>query len=208
MQAPSAYAELHCLSNFSFLRAASFPEEWVQRAIALGYRALAITDECSISGVVLAHTAVKAAGDKAQDFKLLIGSEFATTGQLHLVLLAKNRLGYGQLCAVFGLRLWLAAKFNIPICAAGGVQMHDPQRRPLRDTLTAVRLGKQVSKLGFELPCNGQHYLRGIRLLSRIYPAQWLAETLSISQQCQFSLNELRNEYPHELVPAAHTLSS
>ena len=55
---PSAgYAELHCLSNFSFLRGASHPEELVERAHALGYRALAITDECSVAGVVRAHAA-------------------------------------------------------------------------------------------------------------------------------------------------------
>jgi error-prone DNA polymerase len=39
------YAELHCLSNFSFLRGASSPAELVQRAKALGYQALALTDE-------------------------------------------------------------------------------------------------------------------------------------------------------------------
>src|SRR5688500_15804886 len=51
------YAELHCLTNFSFLRGASHPEELVERADALGYSALAITDECSVSGVVRAHVA-------------------------------------------------------------------------------------------------------------------------------------------------------
>ncbi len=54
-----AYAELHCLSNFSFLRGASHPEELVERAAALGYAALAITDECSVSGAVRAHLAAK-----------------------------------------------------------------------------------------------------------------------------------------------------
>src|SRR5438552_2979192 len=44
-----AYAELHCLSNFSFLRGASHPEELVERAHALGYAAIAITDECSLA---------------------------------------------------------------------------------------------------------------------------------------------------------------
>ena len=43
-----AYAELHCLSNFSFLRGASHPEELIARAQELGYSALALTDECSI----------------------------------------------------------------------------------------------------------------------------------------------------------------
>jgi len=49
------YAELHCLSNFTFLRGASHPEELVERAVVLGYRALALTDECSLAGVVRAH---------------------------------------------------------------------------------------------------------------------------------------------------------
>ena len=66
-----AYAELHCLSAFSFQRGASLPEELVQRAAALGYSALAITDECSVSGVVRAHTQAQESG-----IQLLPGAEF------------------------------------------------------------------------------------------------------------------------------------
>ena len=54
---PVAYAELHCVSNFSFLRGASHPQELVQQAVALGYQGLAITDECSLAGVVRAWQA-------------------------------------------------------------------------------------------------------------------------------------------------------
>ena len=86
------YAELHCISNFSFLRGASFPEELVERADELGYRALAITDECSLSGVVRAHIAAK-----QRDIKLIIGSEFVMDKGCHLVLIACNRKGYGHL---------------------------------------------------------------------------------------------------------------
>ncbi|HEV8502403.1 MAG TPA: PHP domain-containing protein, partial [Casimicrobiaceae bacterium] len=57
-----AYAELHCLTAFSFLRGASHPEELVERAQAQGYAALAITDECSLAGAVRAHLAAKDAG--------------------------------------------------------------------------------------------------------------------------------------------------
>lgn len=53
------YAELHCLSNFSFQRGASHPEEFVVRAVELGYSALAITDECSFAGLELAANAEK-----------------------------------------------------------------------------------------------------------------------------------------------------
>ncbi|MCB1954559.1 MAG: PHP domain-containing protein, partial [Rhodocyclaceae bacterium] len=57
-----AYAELHCLSNFTFLTGASHPEELAERAAALGYAALAITDECSLAGVVRAHLAIRKGG--------------------------------------------------------------------------------------------------------------------------------------------------
>ena len=87
------YAELHCLSNFSFLRGASHPEELVERAVALGYEALAITDECSVAGAVRAHVAAKARG-----LRIIIGSEFRLVDGLRCVLLATDRQGYGQLC--------------------------------------------------------------------------------------------------------------
>ena len=72
-----AYAELHCLSGFSFQRGASQPEELVARAAALGYSALAITDECSVAGLVRAHVEAKKHG-----VKLLPGAEFRVQGVL------------------------------------------------------------------------------------------------------------------------------
>lgn len=88
-----AYAELHALSNFTFLRGASHPEELVASAVALGYQALAITDECSMSGIVRAHTAAKERG-----LKLIIGSELRLQSGRKLVVLAQNRNGYAALC--------------------------------------------------------------------------------------------------------------
>ena len=93
MRARLPYAELHCLSNFSFLRGASHAEELVARAKELGYAALAITDECSLAGVVRAHTAAKKIGG----IKLLIGAEFTLDCGLRLVIIARNRAGYGRL---------------------------------------------------------------------------------------------------------------
>jgi len=117
------YAELHCLSAFSFLRGASEPAELVERAVALGYEALALTDECSLAGVVRAHKQLREmreaahhalreealqAGLPADDIpqpplmKLLIGSEFLVrddtgTPRFKLVLIAQNLNGYGNL---------------------------------------------------------------------------------------------------------------
>jgi error-prone DNA polymerase len=106
------YAELYCRTNFSFLQGASHAQELVERAIALGYRALAITDECTLAGVVRAHAAWQEQVSKNQslDFKLIIGSCFRFTqltqlrddpdhplAHLTLVALARNREGYGNL---------------------------------------------------------------------------------------------------------------
>ncbi len=93
-----AYAELHCLSNFSFLRGASHPEELVRRASALGYAGLAITDECSLAGIVRAHVTAKDLG-----LPLIIGSEIALIDGPRVVLLATNREGYGRLSSLITL---------------------------------------------------------------------------------------------------------
>lgn len=94
----SNYAELDCISNFSFLTGASHPEELVERAAGLGYKALALADECSVAGVVRAHQqAVKLA------LHLIIGSRFRLQEGLHLIVLACNMNGYGNLCEIITL---------------------------------------------------------------------------------------------------------
>ncbi|MFZ2268369.1 MAG: error-prone DNA polymerase [Azonexus sp.] len=279
---PAGYAELHCLSNFSFLRGASHPAELVERAQAQGYAALALTDECSLAGVVRAHKAAQTAG-----LKFIIGSEMRiaadesrpdTGDSLKLVFLACNRHGYGNLSALITLarrradkgsyRLrrkdleaispngalpdclvlwvpgaapsvedgrWLAARFpgrawlavelhagpddearlellgalgaacGLPLVAAGDVHMHVRARRPLQDVLTALRLKTSVFAAGHALFPNGERHLRSRLRLGRLYPPQMLAETLAIAARCNFSLDELRYEYPEEIVPAGET---
>ena len=86
------YAELHCLTNFSFLEGASHADELVARAVELGYEALAITDRNSLAGVVRAHTAAKDSG-----LKLIIGAEVTPADASPVVLLATDRAAYAQL---------------------------------------------------------------------------------------------------------------
>ncbi len=272
-QAP-AYAELHCLSNFTFLRGASHPGELVQTAQERGYQAIAITDECSVAGVVRALVAADASG-----IKLIVGSEFRTVEGLHLVLLARDRTGYGQLCALIskarrrapkgeytlhdddlrnaidhclGIWLpladpdalpaqvwqhyellraalpdacWLGVNFccdghdaqrqrlasdwqqqtGMPIVACGDVHMHVPARLPLQQVLTAIRHKCSVSQLGRQRLINAEKHLHTRETLARRYPAAWLQESLHIAARCQFSLRELRYEYPREVVPEGVT---
>ena len=265
------YAELHCLSNFTFLRGASHPEELATRAHELGYAALALTDECSLAGVVRAHVAAKACG-----LKLIVGSEIRFADGPRIVLLATDRTGYGnlselithgrrsaikgsykisfndmqnglpgclalllpdplptlaqakQVAAIFPNQSWLAVELfrasddrerlaalrelgaaaGLPLVAAGDVHMHVAERRALQDTLTAIRLGVPVSDAGTALHPNGERHLRECADLECLYSSELLEQTLVVAARCHFSLDELRYEYPEELVPAGETAIS
>ncbi|MHB8898419.1 MAG: error-prone DNA polymerase [Thermoguttaceae bacterium] len=87
------YAEIYAKSNFSFLEAASHPEELVRRAAELEYRAIAITDRNTLAGVVRAYTAAKETG-----IQLLVGAEIVLEDAAPLVLLPTDRPAYGRLC--------------------------------------------------------------------------------------------------------------
>jgi len=98
MNMPALYAELHCLSNFSFQRGASSAQELFRRARQQGYQALAITDECSLAGIVRAWQAAKAV-----ELPLIVGSEVRLHEGPKLVLLAENLAGYQHLCRLITL---------------------------------------------------------------------------------------------------------
>ena len=326
------YAELHCRSNFSFLSGASHPEELVARAAQLGYAALAITDECSLAGVVRAHVEAK----RHPGLHLIIGCEMqlaqpsqepgaaggrgsgsgsgsgrcsgsgsgsagagagavpvppgaATPEAPRLVLLAQTRRGYGNLSqwitvarrraekgsylafgsdvqgrvphapflaglpdclalllpqpgqsfeALFAQAMWLKTWFQerafiaiellhrgaedalldtvqrvaelagLVLVAAGDVLMHVRSRKPLQDVLTATRLGLPVALCGWQLEPNAEAHLRSLARLGGLYPAQALQQTLVLAGRCSFSLDELRYEYPQEIVPEGQTPSS
>ncbi|XXE13564.1 error-prone DNA polymerase [Pseudomonas sp. Z1-14] len=87
------YAELHCLSNFSFQRGASSALELCRRAKEQGYAALAITDECTLAGIVRAWQAARELG-----LQLIVGSEIQVEDGPKLVLLVENLVGYQNLC--------------------------------------------------------------------------------------------------------------
>ena len=144
------YAELRCVSNFTFLRGASQPEELVARAKQLGYAALAITDECSMAGVVRAHVAAK-----EHDLKLLLGSQFQVgrgkastddTAPFVLNVLPCNLNGYGNLCQFITKLRRAAAKgtYQLDIEAISGDELADcvvlasPQRMANPAQLEAV----------------------------------------------------------------------
>ena len=86
------YAELQVTSNFSFLRGASRPEELVERAHALGYRALALTDRNTLAGVVRAHHAARETA-----LRFIAGARLDLEDGPSLLCLPVSRKGYGRL---------------------------------------------------------------------------------------------------------------
>ena len=95
----------------------------------------------------------------------------------------------------------------MPLVATGNVHMHCRERRMLQDTLTAIRRKVPLDELGFELHSNAERCLRPVDELVRRYPPELLRESLAILERVNFSLTELRYEYPYELVPAGETPS-
>ncbi|WKE66802.1 error-prone DNA polymerase [Gallaecimonas kandeliae] len=92
------FAQLRTLTNFSFLKGASHPEEMIKTALELGYQAIAITDECSVAGVVRAFNAAR-----DTPIKLIVGSHFRLECGLCLTLLAPSLAAYQELCALISL---------------------------------------------------------------------------------------------------------
>jgi len=86
--------------------------------------------------------------------------------------------------------------------------MHEASRKSLHDMITGIRLRTPVSQCGYALLPNSERRLRSLIELQRIYPAELLDQSVAIAKQCSFQLNELRYEYPHELVPDGHTLTT
>ncbi|MHA2937671.1 error-prone DNA polymerase [Vibrio sp. RC27] len=262
-----SYAELFCQSNFSFLQGASHPQELVIQADFLRYHSIAITDECSVAGIVRAHATIK---EHQLSVKLIVGSLFELNPACRFITLAPNREGYAELCRIITNarrragkgqyqlsewdvmslkhclviwlpsidndasqqwgewltqhhrgRLWigiqrhlsaddskgvqqserLAEVLDLPICACGGVLMHNAARLPLQHVLTAIDRHSSVEQIQAHLLTNTERVLRSKDKLAKLFQPEWLAQSIDIANQCQFNLDSLRYEYPSELVP-------
>jgi error-prone DNA polymerase len=289
------YAELFARSNFSFQIGASHAEEMVRAAFNLGYRAIAITDECSFAGSVRAHLEALEIAKLGTPFHVIVGAHFNVDGN-NLILLAQSRRGYGDLSALitsarqrtekgsyrlefndldairdcyvivtanafvntashtkenasryeksaiktpndsihqllqhtwhlpralgysrlltntdalrFEITQQLSKEYGVPIAAVGDVVIHDKSRKVLHDILTAVRQKTTIENLGSLADQNAERVLRPIKSLAYLYPAELLIESALIAEQCKFSLDELRYEYPEEIIPTGHTPKS
>src|SRR5206468_8538676 len=101
----------------------------------------------------------------------------------------------------------ISRDYRIPLLATNHVHYHDPSRRPLQDVLTCVRHGCTISEAGFKLFPNAERYLKSPAQMHRLFAdfPKAISRGLEIAEQCHFSLDELRYEYPDELIPAGMT---
>jgi error-prone DNA polymerase len=272
----SVYAELFCRSSFSFQQGASHVEELIDTASEFGYRAIAITDECSLAGSARAHIhwrklkSDQIAKATRNRLRVIVGASFKWQDN-DLVLLAQTRQGYGDLCELitrcrrhiakgtyrlnprdlasvrdcyaiiipgdnphplldhtvllgrsigytrkltatdatrFQHALTTARTYGLPVTACGDILNHDKSRQPLQDILTAVRNKTTVDRLGLLAEQNAERTLRPLSALRHLYPAELLVQSSLIAQSCRFTLEELRYEYPHEVVPPGHSKTS
>jgi error-prone DNA polymerase len=105
-------------------------------------------------------------------------------------------------------RYHIAQALQIPMVACGEVQMHTAKRKSLHDILTAIKTNTPIQQLGARRLINSQQHLRTLNTLNALYPETLITETRYIADQCHFSLDELRYEYPEEVVPSHHTANS
>lgn len=104
----------------------------------------------------------------------------------------------------------LARRCRTPLVATNDVHYHVPDRRPLHDVLTAIRYGMTVDTLGSRRFPNGERYLKPADAMASLfakYPRA-LPKALEIAEQCTFTLEELRYDYPEELCPPGQTPSA
>ncbi|MFZ3119224.1 MAG: error-prone DNA polymerase [Variovorax sp.] len=102
----------------------------------------------------------------------------------------------------------VADRTGLSIVASTSPVMHTRKRKPVQDVLTAVRIGKTVAEAGFALQMNAQAYLRGRAILAEEFEHEWLEESVRVASLCTFSLEELKYEYPREVVPDGETPAS
>ena len=161
------YAELHCLSNFSFQRGASSVDQLFERAKAMGYEALAITDECSLAGIVRAWQA-----SEKHDVRLIVGAEFQVAQGPKLVLLVEDLRGYQQLCRLITIARRRAEKGSY---------------RLLREDL-----GQAAGLVALWVPERDAE-AESVRWLLEVFPGRlWIAAELHFDQDDQVRLQQLQ----------------
>ncbi len=104
----------------------------------------------------------------------------------------------------------LAARAGTPLVATNAVLYHAPHRRPLQDVLTCIREKCTISEAGLRLEANAERHVKSAKDMARLFAGHddALRRAVEIAEDCTFSLDELKYEYPDEPVPPGKTPQS
>ena len=101
----------------------------------------------------------------------------------------------------------IAADARVPLLATNEVLYHHPARRPLQDVLTCIREKATIEIIGKRLEANAERYLKPAHEMARLFRdvPEALAETMRFADRIDFSLDQLKYQYPDEPVPPGKT---
>ena len=119
-----------------------------------------------------------------------------------------SRLLNGNDNTHFATAMSLSEEYCFPLLATNQALFHHPDRQHTQHVLHAIRTRSTVADLGRDGLPNQERSLKTLTKLTRLYPKAWLSESVSIASLCQFNLDELKYQYPSELVPNGYTATS
>ena len=119
-----------------------------------------------------------------------------------------SRLLNGNDNTHFAAAMSLSEEYCFPLVATNQALFHHPDRQHTQHVLHAIRTRSTVADLGRDGLPNQERSLKTLTKLTRLYPKAWLSESVSIASLCQFNLDELKYQYPSELVPDGYTATS
>lgn len=101
----------------------------------------------------------------------------------------------------------LAATAKVPLLATNEVLYHHPARRPLQDVLTCIREKTTIEAVGRKLEANAERFLKTPREMARLFRdfPEAIAQTMRFADRIEFSLDQLKYQYPDEPVPPGKT---
>ena len=101
----------------------------------------------------------------------------------------------------------VAVRCGAPLIAVNDALVHDAERKPLLDVMTCIREHTTLNEAGRRLEANAERRLKTPEEMASLFKGrpEALAETVRFAQACDFTLDELRYEYPHEPVPPGKT---
>ena len=120
-------------------------------------------------------------------------------GSIHLALTHYSRGDDRQWMRILAA---YALSLNLPLVATNDVLYHEPERKMLQDVVTCIREKCTLAEAGFRVTANDEHYMKSPKAMAQLFE-EWpeaLQATIEIADRCRFSMDELRYEYPEEIL--------